>query len=334
MSSTTTKQINLTERLTAARLKGRAEHAAGEVAKVGNLRAGSSGILNTEGEVAGQCVRKAHLRQLGIEIDPPDGQKLIMFELGIANESVVADQLRSTLGPGEVLLQEEEIPIEWLTTNGTKVTGRPDIVICRQDAGALKNVPILGIELKTVHSVWTARTVLFKQTPSTSNLVQAAHYMWKLGNIPYRLMYKGYGQLGQGMSWARQMAAMFPAKGEPLSEYLKYNDKGIPLEIGQFEIVYELEFDSTGRLQYRLESGDGVWKPTLITTQDLERYFEYVSKMATEKLLGPRPLTVDPHGEKLNYTECKYCPLQATCDSSESSGYDSWLVAVRKVVEK
>lgn len=347
MSSTTT-EFSVTERFRLARLADRADYVEKEKAKLGNLRAGSTGMMAETGDVAGSCHRKSHLRSLGIEIEAPTEDKLIMFELGYANEDRIVEILNSSLGPDEILLREEEIPIEWTTSNGTKVSGRPDIVICKVEtttdpteqyttppSGSInstieKRIPVLGLELKSVHSVWTARDVLFQRKPKTANLLQAAHYMWKLG-VPYKLIYRSYSQLGQGGSdW---LARMLPKPGEPLSEYIDYNDKGKMKHVKQFDWVYDLRFTSAGRLQYKLEAEDEkLYTNTIITRDDIQRYFEYTSRMAEERTLGPRPMSIDPQGSKLNYTDCGYCPLQATCDEYEDKGYEQWLAMVRDTV--
>lgn len=336
--------INLTERLKRARELKRTEHTSGESAKLGNLRAGSSGILTEQGDVAGSCLRKSHLRSLGIELEQPTEDKYIMFELGYANEDEMYRQLQTVLGQGEVILREEEIPIEWTTSNGTKVTGRPDIVICARGLKVVpaddhphtekvrdgfEIVPILGLELKSVHSIWTVRDVLFNAKPKLSNLIQAAHYMWKL-NIPYKLVYKSYSQLGQGTAGADSwVSRQFPKQGERGSEYVEYNPKGQMKHIKQFEIVYDLKLDEYGRVHYKLEVEDK-WTPSIVTTADIERYFEKTSRMVETGELGPRPTAVDTLGNKANYKDCSYCPLNDVCDKAdkEKLKYPQWLKLV------
>lgn len=330
--------MNISQLLLDARLREREGHASQESGKLGTLRAGSTGMMDASGNVAGHCHRKSHLRSLGIELEQPSNDKLIMFELGIANEDVIVNQLRSILGSDYTILREEEIPIQWMTRNGTRVSGRPDIVICTGDSLGSMN-PVLGLELKSVNSLWVARDVVFSGTPKTANLIQSAHYMWKL-NIPYKLIYKNYGQLGQGMAGNEWIIKQFPRPGEPGSEFIEYSSKESKKtgqtvhtikHIKQFEIVYDLQFDKHGRLQYKLEAADK-WVNTVIVRDDIERYFEYVSGMGGENPdLGPRPLTINPQGEKLNWTDCSYCPLQKTCDQYESTGYENWLNQVKKL---
>src|SRR5262245_49182448 len=125
--------VNLTERTKQARVLDRLEYEKKEEAKRGNLRAGNTGIMSPEGQIAGGCHRVSHLRQLGIEIDSPDAGSLLMFELGYANEDRIYSDLQKTLQSGELIRREDEIPINWTTSNGTAVSGRPDLVICDSD---------------------------------------------------------------------------------------------------------------------------------------------------------------------------------------------------------
>lgn len=322
--------INLSGLFRTSRIRKREQYVEGEKSKTGNLRAGNSGILSSEnGEVAGSCVRKAHLRALGIEIDPPTEDKLIMFDLGFASEDIIAEKLVRAMPEGHILLREEEIPIEWRTTNGTKITGRPDMVIC---AAGTPPVPVLGIELKSTHSLWVAREVVFNRKPKLGNLIQAAHYMWQL-NVPYKLVYTNYSQLGQGMAGNEWIVKQFPRPGEPGSEYIEYNDKKKTIKhIRQFEIVYDLRFDEHGRLQFKREDeADTLWTSTIVTRDDIRNFYEYTATMASDKKLGPRPSQVDSLGNKAGYKDCDYCPLKPVCDEHEDAGYDKWISEVNKL---
>ncbi len=358
-------RTNIGERLAEGRQILRAKYKELDAAKLGVLRAGNSGIMSIDGEVAGSCHRVAHLRQLGIELDPPDDKQLVMFQLGVSNEQVVYDDLVQTSAPGEVILREEEIPIEWFTTNGTKVSGRPDMVICKSvsqevvtgklpeegtrfvkpaDGGGLYKyvVPILALELKSVASVWTTRSVLFEGDPKLAHLAQVAHYMWKLGT-PGRLIYKQYAN--QAMpDFAHRY---FPRQGATGSEYLEYGKDGKPKCIRPFEIVYELEFTESGHLRFRREDQpEGVWCQTIVSKQDIERFYEYVSQMGSEQVLGQRPLTLGWDGEAKRYSNCDFCKLDSTCDkvakmagtkkvtgSTEAEKYLYWLSEARKLVD-
>jgi len=285
----------------------RAGHMAGEAAKLGNLRAGDSGAMTKQGDVVGGCPRRAYVRSmLGIEAEVPEQNNLLMFEVGKANEVIWLDKLKRSW-PG-LIKQEEEIPISWTTGNGTKVTGRPDIVLCNAEGK-----PLLGIEHKAVCSLWTARDVTFEGTPKLKHLLQAAHYMWKL-NVPYRLVYTQYVQYSFP-DWA---AKMFPAKHPAIS----LNDKGQPKAVLPHITIYELAFDKAGLIQYRIE-GETRWTTAAVGRDDIERYYEFASVMAERKALGPRPAPVKADGSKAGYSDCNYCPLVDVCNSYENK-WEKW----------
>lgn len=336
-------------RLREGRQLARVKYKEQDEKKLGVLRAGNSGIVSIDGEVAASCHRIAHLRQLGIEVDPPDDSTLVMFQLGMANELVIYDDLCRTSGPDEVILREEEIPIEWMTSNGTRVTGRPDMVICHQiqDLGGpdCAPKPQLGIEIKSVASVWTSRSVMFDGEPKLAHLAQAGHYMWKL-NVPFRLIYKQYaiqeipnwwsdeksGSSGKKKGWSQKL---FPRPGAFGSGYIDY-EKG---RIRPFEVVYALRFTPSGALEYcREDAQDDEWTTTIVSTADIERFYNLVAEMSVVRSLGPRPLTLSPNGKSKRFSNCAYCPLNIICDAAERVAeavpeqYLEWLAAVKEHV--
>lgn len=300
--------MNLTQLFWSGIADDREKHTAGEVAKLGNLRAGDSGGMTRGGDVIGGCHRRAYLRSvLGIEAEIPDAESLLMFEIGKANELVWVDKLKRSW-PG-LIKQEEEIPIKWTTTSGVNVTGRPDIVLCKADG-----TPMLGIEHKAICSLWTARDVSFELTPKLKHLMQAAHYAWQL-NVPYRLVYTQYVNYAIPGDWA---AKMFP----PSNPLVEVNDKGAPKHVRPHVTIYEIGFDATGLIQYRLESAP-VWTKTRWSVSDIERYYEFVSAMKERKALGPRPTPVKADGKKAGYSDCSYCPLSDVCDKHENN-WEKW----------
>lgn len=317
---------SLADMLLRGRNRLRLQHVEQDKQKMGSLRAGNSGILTPQGEFAGCCPHQAHLRQLGIETEVPTPDKLIMFQMGVESENAVFRDLEADLPKGQVLLREGDTPIRWETSNGTPVTGRPDGVIYekKQDHSL---VPIYGIELKTVASFWTTREVLFEQEPKFTALVQAAHYSWQLG-IPYKLSYKNY--VNQAFpSWATKFV---PKPGQPGSEYVSYNDKGDPKNVMPFEIVYELDIDEHGFVWYRLE-GARVWTKSIVNKNDIERYYEFVSRIPETKKLGKKVITVGCTGKAKSYSSCDmYCPIHTQFKQYEDS-YDLWLAKIREAAE-
>lgn len=320
--------MNITARLKQARLVDRETYVRKEKEKAGNLRIGNSGIMNEEGEIAGGCHRVAHLRQLGLELDPPDASRLIMFEGGFANEERVLKDLQKTaFSPGEVLLCEEEIPVDWTTSNGTRVSGRPDIVSGnRTEAGVF--IPIFGIELKTVNSVWVSRDALFSGRPKLENVIQAVHYMWKLNCPEWRLIYRSYSQ-----QVVPAFGLRLPEPEQPMSEYVEYNEKGAPKFVKPYEVVYELKIDTDGRVLYRKErtanQAEQAWQLTIINTADITRFYEFVSRMEQDRTLGPELMLCEVDGKPKKYKHSAYC---TACKLAEvvDGDYDRWRAVVQE----
>lgn len=333
---------SLTKALQNGRQVLRLRHSEQDRKKLGTLRAGNSGIMTEQGEFAGSCPHVAHLRQLGIEIEQHSDDKLIMFQMGIESENAVFQDLEAQLPEGQVLLREEDCPIEWYTSNGTRVTGRPDGVIYQKekevlvrdggiDIEKMKLRPLYGIELKTVASFWTTRDVLLDREPKLSALIQAAHYSWQLG-IPYKLSYKNYvNQVIPGFKWLQEA---IPRQGEPGSEHISYSDKGYPKNINPFELVYELDADEHGYIWFRMETSDehreSPWTKSIIKQQDIQRYYEFVSEIKVTGKLGRKVNTVGCTGKKKSYSQCDmYCPVHMKYGEYEGN-YQLWLQRIRE----
>lgn len=304
-----TNKIHLTKLWEQGLSHDRESHLEKEVAKKGNLRAGDSGAMSRQGDVIGGCPRRAYVRtQLGIEVDPPSRDRIIMFELGKANESIWVDKLKRVWSG--LIKQEEEIPISWSTSNGTRVTGRPDTVLCDETGR-----PVLGIEHKAACSIWTSRDVSFEGNPKTKHMVQAVHYAWQL-RVPYRLVYTQYVDYAMP-----DFAKKFFSPQDPR---ISVNEKGQPKAVLPHETIYEIDIGPTGQVRYRIESEtDTPWTTAIFTTEDIARFYEFVSTMAQNKTLGPRPKSLKPSGVKMSYDECNYCPLKETCDKYEHS-WEKW----------
>lgn len=304
-----TKQVNIDaptlsarQLLDAGQRVLNAEHRLKEAAKVGTLRAGSTGVVLDGGNTLGKCPRIAHLRNLGVDFEA-DLDTHLMFAAGVSNEDAWVSRLeKSWIGK---VLREEDIPISWVTSNGMAVTGRPDIVLAGSD-GVLR----LGLELKLVSAFWTARSVHYNLQPKPDHLAQACHYMWQL-NTPFKLVYTSR------VRWAIQwFAESFNDKPD-----IEYNDKGKPKAILPFVREYDLRL-TDGRLQYTTEGIDG-WVDTIITVAGIQKFYDVVSQMAGTKQLGARPANTDAVGER-TFSPCDYCVLSDICDKYEDH-YDLWL---------
>lgn len=288
-----------------------ASHKAGDVQKRGNLRGGNSGCVSN-GAILGSCHRIAHLRQLGID-KPVEDNRRLMFSAGLASES----QWLEVLGrawEGRIRC-EEEIPIEWTTSNGTKVTGRPDMVLC-DEAGN----PKLMLELKLVSSPFSNYNRLVKAQPDLKHIIQTAMYMFEL-EVPAKLVYTSRSDYGLGNFHMVKKWGNVPDKF---------------MAEGRFKTVpYILDFDvwaEDGAVWYQSE----LCGPTRTTVSydGIREYYERVSQIEERQSLGPRPTSVAVDGSK-SYNMCdkKYCTFAETCDKFETD-YTRWVDEARHLCEQ
>ena len=243
----------------------------------------------------GGCQRLAHLRHLGRENDI-DTRSQIMFDNGFANEDQIFEVMKKG---GYSMLREEEIPIKWHTTNDTPVTGRPDIVFVDD-----KKAPVLGLELKQVASIWTARRVLLQGIPKTANVVQAAHYSMKL-DVPFYLVYTSR------VNWEIPWRDWFhrDAKGHPAVD----ERDGVPSRIRPFHVSYALVWKD-GKLFVGIEGEEP--RETIITKDGIESFYNHTAEMQTDEDLGPVPQGVDVWGNAdEKEAPCKYCEFKSLCSS-------------------
>jgi hypothetical protein len=301
------------------------EHAAQEAPKVGTLRAGNSGILLPDGQIAGKCARLTYLRFVGVDAEQEDPSREFMFAGGRTNETSWVDLLVSAGVAREDIRQEGEVPISWTTVLGTKVTGRPDIVIgAREPSGTW--MPKRGLELKLVSSLWTARDVAIVGNPKAMHLMQAAHYAWKVG-VPFELWYTSRADYAIN-GWA---AKQFPKPGQPGSVFCQYNDKGEAMKTLPFVVGYALGWEGQ-TLTYQRLGPDGPHPvvKTIVTKTGIADYFELVARMGPEEPLPPRPVNLSANGEAGNYSICKYCALSPVCDKKERGSTKAWVEAVKE----
>lgn len=286
------------------------EYEAQETEKLGTLRGGNSGCVTEDGRVIGKCPRLSHLRSEGYQKEV-DLNKHLMFQAGLTNEDSWLQTLkREWNGP---ILCEEEIPILWYTANGTKVTGRPDIVLCHKDP--IKPRPVVGLELKLVSSAFTAYNVLAKQQPTLDHLIQAAHYMWQL-DIPFKLVYTSRTNFPLGFGSMKKTWDTVPAH--------YFNDSGHSVE--PFIKIYDLWYEGDV-LWFATDRLDAPYK-TDITKSGIQKYYECTSNIKDSGSLGPRPEEKTVYGSKLSYG-CNTCPLKDVCDNYEHD-YNIWIDYAKK----
>lgn len=302
------------------------EQRALEATKVGSLRAGNTGSVLPDGTIMGKCQRLTYLRYKGVNVEEADYQRELMFEGGRGNEDLwVAVLERGWQGP---ILREEETPIRWQTSNGINVTGRPDIVL----AGTLngETIPVAGIELKLMSSMWTVRDVL-NGKPKTPHLLQAAHYSWKLG-VPFQLWYTSRADFAI-IGWAQKF---FPKKGERFSEYCDYNEKGDIKKVGPFKMGFDLAIID-GVLNYRrIGDAEGTkYTPTIITTEGIRKYYELVSTIDATQSFGPVARNLDADGSDASWEFHAYCELGALCCKyTPKDTPDAWVEKVKESLKK
>lgn len=304
------------------------DHDDAEEAKRNTFRAGSAGIITPNGANVGACVRKAYLRSQGVEIEQTDMSTQIMFAGGRNNENQILEWLLNEYKP-EQIKQEEDLPIEFETAAGDKVTGRPDFILLDN-----KGRPERGIEAKHACSLWTARTVICPpQEPKFDHMSQAAVYSMKVGEmlgqmqLPYTLMYTSYVYYAIGF-----YGGLFPNPGEVSEDLLEFKSSRSkktgeiqhkPFRLRPFVQVFDINFPSDkDPLHYKVEDGDKWVSSRYITRDNIHRYYDTLSDIkASPKSYNltqaNSPNGVNADGSKSAKRECDYCPLAATCRDAE-----------------
>lgn len=296
-------------------------HEDNEVRKSGTYRVGSGGAVLDSGHVIGTCPRKSYLRFHGINWEERDPRDYLMMENGVWNEDIWVDVLKRSWDG--TIKCEEECAIEFELSNGVKVTGRPDVMLCDKDGNYIK-----GLELKNASSVWTGRDVAAERSPKVEHLIQAGVYMWQTG-VPFDLCYAS--RVKYAVPTKNWIEKLFPKQGEPGSDLLEYNDKGGTKALLPFVAVYPLRLIK-GSVEYFL---DDQWWPTPVTMKSVLDFFEGLVKMEEGDELPIRPVVLKLSGAK-GYDPCNpdYCQLAGICDKYERLGKEAWLDAVKLLAKQ
>lgn len=270
-----------------------------------------------------QCPRVAWLRWTGVDI-PAEFNRILMFGLGHQNEEIVAKELEAARA---AFLREDAAgcAISWTAPGGVRVTGRPDFLLLGDFAGRARK-PQFGLELKAVCSLWTMHKVHYALVPTSEHLVQAAHYSWQHGMLPWSLLYTSR------VDWHLSTAPGWLQKKFPKDAYdVEVGDDGKPFKIVPFERTYRLawrpapgsaELDDRATLVYWTEGLPDI-VPTRITPRSIQDGAALVGKLFQPRVgLGPRPSGVHVDGGD-TYLPCKYCDLAEICDEYEKSP-DLW----------
>lgn len=300
--------MDIKELLTSGSQKKMAKDDADDRAKAGTLRGGSGGWMSEDFKnCTGTCPRKAWARYKGYTLED-NTDKLPMFQAGHLSEDGICEVLDYAWPDYK---REAEVPTVWAVTNGTTVTGRPDIVLCRE------GIPYHGLELKLVCSLWTALDIL--TAPKVDHIIQAAHYSKQL-NIPYTIVYVNRTNWSLLSDFALKK---IPKEGDIGSEIIEYKDYKKEIKKGKkitkvayrtgkdmkpFYRTYNLRWDEHGQIE--VNTGGDTWVTTFITWDGIERYYNYISTMDERGHCGPVPTPVDIAGDSKSYKACAYCNLK------------------------
>lgn len=307
------------------------EHDKLETEKVGTLRGGNTGAMTADGVFLGKCPSLTYLRYKGVQVPDTEidinNNKHLMFSAGRLNELDWYETLKAA-DPDIKMLREEEIPTSWMTESGVPVTGRPDLVILNQDGS-----PKRGIELKLVSAYYTAKSVLFSKEPKFDHIAQAAHYSWQL-KCDFELWYTSRADFAIP-AWQEKY---LPKQGEPLSEYLEYNNKGGVKKVRPFIQGYEIKISNLDSYVYYKDlmiPGAGYVRSAL-SVDMIKRFYEFITEMDEYAKVPPPPQPVSALGEA-TYKAQDYCELAKhglCCGQKCGDDLKQWAEQVTNLTEK
>ena len=285
---------------------------------IGILRGGNTGLYE-EGEApAVQCPRKTILRSFfGLE-PPPDPAKDLIFENGLSSEGQVVHLLTEFAARNGLTMHTQSFKTAH-HIGGVLVSGSPDIVFLKDD------VPVKGMELKNMNSVYKALGVLHEEC-GVDAAAQAAHYSYALGKLPWSVMYSSYTQHHNLSSCYGAAAKAVPQA--PRFEHLiawgkdKAGDD-VPKSLLGFRTGWDLHWlpdDQVGISFSGLRPGGGhplntarsEIFPTIITWARIKAFYELCNDPQGKTWPG-RPSNPSLDGNKEKYKICDYCEWSGVC---------------------
>jgi hypothetical protein len=283
----------------------------------GDFRGGNSGCMTEDGRIIGSSPRTAVLRHLGIEIPTTLDDELI-FHAGYSNENQWVDLLELAGVPTK---QEEEIPIVWSLPDGSTITGRPDMVVMKDEDN---EQPLYGIELKLISSngKMVRHAHFGLANPIPYQVCQSAHYSSKMG-VDWVLAYTNRAHFTSfyfgASNWQFNREEI-----EPHRSCIVDDKSGKVVNVKPFISLYDITWDGDTCLV------DG--KPTIITASGIERFYQYCSDCVRDKVIPSHGDTLDIWGVK----EKKQSPHVMYDDFAEAStnmGFDQWVIECREIAE-
>jgi len=287
-------------------------HNLADMKKLGNLRGGNAGAV-VGAKVYGDCPRTTALRLSGAQM-PSDEQSHLLMGFGLGNEAVVDKWLKASGIPPEQIKREEEIPVVYNHPSGKLVTGRPDAVILDE-----QGKPFWGIELKLKGTVYGVSNVLHSGKSDTKHIIQAAHYMFKLGLKKYSIVYS------VPVRFAVQDRDMAKAKADGVAVLRERDGQPQYYKLGFYEAI--LELDSENKLSITsLAVGNRpqVRTELKLTEQHISDYYQLVVDLDARKEMPPRPTSGSIIPKQKEWKLCDYCKLKSVCDSYEKGSIDTW----------
>jgi hypothetical protein len=306
--------VNVLALLRKGQLKLYEDAQAKEASRINTIRGGSAGAI-IDGQVYGECVRRAHLRYEGLDT-PLDEEIELMTRQGEQNEEIFIKELKAS---GTRVLTQDDVGLQ-LDLFGTKFIGSPDIALVLDDSDR----PSLGIENKNISGISKAMGTHYELKPDAKHMIQAATYSYRLGqllgipHLPYQLIYSSR-VVWQAFSLSKK--ASEAVQNNPIDVEYKY---GKLHSIKPFHRVYYLDWTEDDRLKYTTH-GYKDWVVTNVTKSSLDYHADVVAnKLKASGNLGPRPTTLHIDGSR-GYSPCNYCPFQPVCDEHEDGSYEEWL---------
>jgi len=303
---------------------------------MGILRGGNTGIY-APGERPSHCLRKSALRTFfGIEPEVEEAKRLV-FDNGLNSEQKLVEDWALTLERGQRILTQQEAGTLWKTSNGTAVSGSPDIVV----VDALSK-PLYLVEAKNMNSVFKAGKIL-KEIPAVEALAQAVHYAYILGKIPGHLIYSSHTQFHNidKMLWffsevlkKARFRHLFDWGDRPIWDKPKSPNR---VEIGREEypkslLGFRMGFSFRwaqveGEWIVQLKFGGllpdgghpdnlpGQWVNTIVTWPLILGYYEHLSKAKSDpNWWAPPPIDLHIDGSTGSFDVCDgYCEYGPIC---------------------